>query len=514
MVRLRLFSIVLLIASPFSLLYAQKDAGSWSFGIRGGASLWDSKYDQKKIGAGADVMLRFRTAGRLTLAFQAGLEELKSGLSTPKISDVYPITYDYLKFLSFPAAATLSYAFTDNPVSPYMSVGIGATMYQRRANLNEYVPSNKFRYSFVIPVAIGVEAFTGRQTSFVAEVGAHIADSRLDIQRSGNPLIAFTARAGFNFYFGNRDNDDDDGDGLSNVEERRLGTNPLYPDTDHDGLTDGQEVKTYKTNPLKTDTDGDGLSDGEEVLKYHTDPLKSDTDGDGLSDGDEILKYHTDPLKADTDGDGLSDGEEVLIYHTEPLQVDTDGDGLSDWEEVKIYHTDPLKKDTDGDGLSDFEEVRKYKTDPLKADTDGGGVPDGQEVRRGTNPLDPRDDMPTPTMRLEKGKSMVMEGVNFESGTARLSASSEATLARVLQALRDNPDAVIEIAGYTDNLGKASANLGLSRRRAEIVKTWLVDHGISALRLTAQGFGSKDPIAPNTTVLGRSQNRRIEFHIK
>ncbi len=513
MSRLRLVLIVVLVCAPLEFLYSQKDAGSWSFGVRGGPSMWLSKYDQKKLSAGGDILLRFRTGGRLTLALQASFEELKSGLSTPKISNVYPITYDYLKFLTFPAAATLQYNFSSSTVSPYLTVGIGAMGYQRRANVNQYVPDNKIKYSFVVPAAFGIETFIGRQTSFIAEVGAHIADSRLDIQRSGSPLVAPNARVGFNFYFGNRDNDDDDNDGLSNVEERRLGTNPLSPDTDHDGLTDGQEVKTYHTNPLKTDTDGDGLSDGDEVLKYHTDPLKTDTDGDGLSDGDEVLKYHTDPLKVDTDGDGLSDGEEVLIYHTDPLKVDTDGDGLSDWEEVKIYHTDPLKPDTDGDGLSDSEEVRKYKTDPLKPDTDGGGVPDGEEVRRGTNPLDPRDDKPG-GLRLERGKSLVLEGVNFESGTARLTTSSENTLERVLQALRDNPDAIIEIAGYTDNIGKAASNLSLSRRRAEVVKTWLVDHGVSALRLTAVGYGSKDPIAPNTTVLGRAQNRRIEFHMK
>ena len=514
MSRLRIFLILLLTISPLAFVHAQKDAGSWSFGIRGGASLWNSPYDQKKIGEGGDVMLRFRTTDRLTLALEAGIEELKSGNSTFKVSDVYPISYNYLKFLSFPAAATLTYNFTSTPVSPFMRVGIGGTLYQRRANMTDYVPSKKLKASFVIPVSVGMEAFIGRQTSFVAEVGAHIEDSKVDIQRSTRPLVAYTARVGFNFYFGNRDNDDDDADGLSNVEERRLGTDPHNPDTDHDGLSDGQEVKVYHTNPLKVDTDGDGLSDGDEVLKYHTDPLKVDTDGDGLSDGDEVLKYHTDPLKADTDGDGLTDGEEMLTYHTDPLKVDTDGDGLSDWEEVKIYHTDPLKKDTDGDGLTDFEEVRKYHTDPLNPDTDGGGVPDGEEVHRGTNPLDPRDDKPAGTMRLEKGKSLVLEGVNFESGTARLSASSESTLARVLQALRDNPDAVVEIAGYTDNIGKAATNIQLSRRRADVVKAWLVDHGISSLRLTTQGYGARDPIAPNTTVLGRSQNRRIEFHVK
>jgi PGF-CTERM protein len=56
--------------------------------------------------------------------------------------------------------------------------------------------------------------------------------------------------------------------------------------------------------------------------------------------------------------------------------------------------------DTDGDGLSDFDEKVVYKTDPYKADTDGGGVNDGAEIIRGTDPLDPTDDVvstPTPS---------------------------------------------------------------------------------------------------------------------
>jgi hypothetical protein len=58
---------------------------------------------------------------------------------------------------------------------------------------------------------------------------------------------------------------DSDGDGLSDDEETKLGTNPNSPDTDNDGLTDREEVKVYGTNPLNADTDGDGYTDGAEV---------------------------------------------------------------------------------------------------------------------------------------------------------------------------------------------------------------------------------------------------------
>jgi hypothetical protein len=92
---------------------------------------------------------------------------------------------------------------------------------------------------------------------------------------------------------------DTDGDGLTDDEEARLGTNPLNPDTDGDGLTDYEEAMTYGTDPLNPDTDGDGLTDYEEVVSYGSDPLNPDTDGDGYSDGEEVSNGYN-PL-----GDGL-----------------------------------------------------------------------------------------------------------------------------------------------------------------------------------------------------------------
>lgn len=94
---------------------------------------------------------------------------------------------------------------------------------------------------------------------------------------------------------------DSDGDGLTDAEEAKLGTNPRLKDTDGDGLTDGEEVKQYKTDPLNPDTDFDGLNDGEEVKKFRTNPLDRDTDKGGVSDGHEVKVDHTNPLDPSDD---------------------------------------------------------------------------------------------------------------------------------------------------------------------------------------------------------------------
>ena len=130
--------------------------------------------------------------------------------------------------------------------------------------------------------------------------------------------------------------DDDDGDGLSDLDEIVIyGTNPLNPDSDYDGLTDGEEVDPLGpgTDPLNPDTDADDLLDGMEI-DIGTDPLNPDTDGDGYSDGDEIYIYHTDPLSSDTTppiitliiNDGDSHTGSTTVYLT--YQAD-DSSGIS-----------------------------------------------------------------------------------------------------------------------------------------------------------------------------------------
>ena len=222
---------------------------------------------------------------------------------------------------------------------------------------------------------------------------------------------------------------DPDNDGLSNAQEAILGTDPNDPDSDGDGIDDGDEVgndaflNAGDTDPLDADTDDDGISDGDELnggdgmpnSGDETDPLDGDTDGDGLSDGLEVGVLtpvaggvtdgnntpfvgtdigspnfvidsdpgsNTDPADPDSDNDGLQDGVE-----------DADGDGstgtivIGGTGSSGSGETDPNNPDTDGDGLTDGNESDGNgllagigATDPLDTDTDDGGVDDGAEV--------------------------------------------------------------------------------------------------------------------------------------
>ena len=124
---------------------------------------------------------------------------------------------------------------------------------------------------------------------------------------------------------------DSDGDGLTDIAEIGMGTNPALLDTDIDGLSDGDEVNNRKTDPKKADSDGDGLIDGDEINRGFN-PLSADTDGDGLNDGDEV-RIGSDPKAPDTDQDGLTDKAETSTCNT-PTDPDTDDDGILDGQDL------------------------------------------------------------------------------------------------------------------------------------------------------------------------------------
>ncbi|MCX6155885.1 MAG: OmpA family protein [Candidatus Kapabacteria bacterium] len=208
--------------------------------------------------------------------------------------------------------------------------------------------------------------------------------------------------------------------------------------------------------------------------------------------------------------DKYNDGSWVtrlgVHYNIFDIAKDSDGDGLSDDEEIKLG-SNPNNPDSDGDGLTDGDEVNKYKTDPLNPDTDGGGINDGAEVAAGTNPLEADDDI----LAIPVGGKMILKNVEFDVAKADLKKSSEKTLSNAVKALTKAQNVEIEIVGHTDNQGDRDKNVKLSLDRAETVKNWLIDKGISGTRLKTRGMGPDEPLVPNTTDENRQRNRRVEL---
>jgi len=90
-----------------------------------------------------------------------------------------------------------------------------------------------------------------------------------------------------------------------------------------------------------------------------------------------------------------------------------------------------------------------------------------------------------------------------------------AILDAVLTIMVNHPEITsLRVEGHTDSQGTSALNQKLSQQRAASVVRWLVQHGITASRLTSQGFGFDRPIDTNETPEGRKNNRRVEFHIE
>jgi outer membrane protein OmpA-like peptidoglycan-associated protein len=120
---------------------------------------------------------------------------------------------------------------------------------------------------------------------------------------------------------------------------------------------------------------------------------------------------------------------------------------------------------------------------------------------------------------LDKGaasdlpKTYIFDNLNFVSGSTQLTPESTATVTALATILNAYPNAAVELAGYTDSTGDVESNRKLSLDRANAVRDQLVTAGVSADRITAQGYGQDRPVASNETESGRAQNRRLELTV-
>ena len=474
---------ILLLITITTFLFTNADAQFKNYNIKGGI-----QYQQ--LIPFSEFQNAYSFIGRAYLGFEITntiCVEISGGYGQFKTKDDYnPLSGTYVSDTSntdpeiqtdlIPVDARIRispWAKTAKNWNPYFYVGAGIMNYKVK-NSPDPVVSPQYNtveggWTGIFPAGFGTEIRMSKNVMLDLSGGVTYTTTDLlnnFVVPSWNDCSA-NLSLGLTFAGGDDCDTDNDQDGLTKCKEEQIGTDPDIADTDADGLKDGAEVNQYMTNPLNKDTDGDTLTDGDEVMRYSTNPLNKDTDADKLMDNDEINKYNTLPNDNDTDDDMLIDGDEVLTH----------------------------------------------KTNPKVVDTDVGSIGDGVEVNRGTNPLNPNDDLPPAPKEepMKVGAVIVLEGINFASGSYDIGAGSDAILEQAYNTMKNNPDIVVEISGHTDSRGGYEMNMNLSKNRAEAVKEWLVAKGISASRIETAGYGPNNPIASNDTEEGRYQNRRIEF---
>ncbi|HWW79284.1 MAG TPA: OmpA family protein [Steroidobacteraceae bacterium] len=113
----------------------------------------------------------------------------------------------------------------------------------------------------------------------------------------------------------------------------------------------------------------------------------------------------------------------------------------------------------------------------------------------------------------DRGVVLTLGDVLFTSGQADLKTAATGNLNKLVTFLNTYPNRTVVVEGYTDSVGSDDYNQGLSERRADGVKSYLVRRGVGSERLTALGKGKADPVAGNDSADGRQQNRRVEVVI-
>ncbi len=116
-----------------------------------------------------------------------------------------------------------------------------------------------------------------------------------------------------------------------------------------------------------------------------------------------------------------------------------------------------------------------------------------------------------PNIKLGPASGRTRLLVFFDFGKSTLNSSSYPELDRAVRLMKAVPTMVVEIAGYTDNIGSDDVNMRISLQRANAVRDYLIQNGVDGSRVSAKGYGKDSPIADNSTDEGRSENRRVEF---
>ncbi len=282
-----------------------------------------------------------------------------------------------------------------------------------------------------------------------------------------------------------------------------------YKDSDGDGIPDHLDACPDEPEDIDGFEDYDGCpdydNDRDGILDIRDKCPNEPEDFDGFEDLDGCPDY-------DNDKDGIPDVSDKCPNEPEDLDGFEDKDGCPDHDNDMDGIPDSLDKcpndPEDFDGFEDTDGCPEY-------DNDKDGIPDSLDKcpNQPENFNGFQDDDGCPDVKVEAIKpKIVLEGVNFKTGSAELTFESFAILDKQIESLVAFPDVCIEIRGHTDNVGKRESNISLSLDRAASVRTYMLSKGVAPTRVTAVGKGPDEPIDDNRKADGRAKNRRIEMY--
>jgi outer membrane protein OmpA-like peptidoglycan-associated protein len=194
------------------------------------------------------------------------------------------------------------------------------------------------------------------------------------------------------------------------------------------------------------------------------------------------------PTSHDRDHDGIGDERDECPDAAEDRDRDRDTDGCPEED-----------ADGDRDGVPDADDDCPTVKETINGEADDDGCPDTGD----------------PRVIYEDGTVRVMDNVRFQSGSAQIDPASYSLLDQVALTLKANPEIKrVRVEGHTDETGTRELNVRLSKSRAQSVRAYLIRKGVSANRLSAEGYGPDRPLKSGDDEASRAKNRRVEFVIE
>lgn len=302
------------------------------------------------------------------------------------------------------------------------------------------------------------------------------------------------------------------------------------PDLDGDGLVD-DDLCPRDPEDVDGVVDADGcpeptvvtvkVMEGEAEVAGSTWKLEKMTGSSGesaeLFGGSYTLEAEADGYRAASISVDVPDAEshELVIQLSPEAAVqgtllvsalDTDGKPVAQatWELDGTDHSGPAGDTTSLDPGEYHLIVRAPGYRPVERDVTV--VSESEELVQLT--------MEPAKVEVSRERIDIKDSVYFETNRDVIKAESHSLLDEVAQLLRDHPElSRIRIEGHTDSRGDAAYNKDLSQRRAEAVRTYLIDKGVDADRMVAEGFGEEKPLRKEETPEAWSVNRRVDFFV-